>query len=72
MTSFTRASRRKSARRIAAVSIAATGALLLAACGGDGDDMSGMDHGSSTASATATAEAGAGDFKRSSTRRSLR
>ncbi|MDO0911220.1 DUF305 domain-containing protein [Streptomyces sp. DT2A-34] len=66
MTAFTRALRRKSARRIAAVGVVATGALLLSACGGDG--MSGMEHGSdsssATATATATAEAGAkaGDF----------
>ncbi|MFD8231652.1 DUF305 domain-containing protein [Streptomyces sp. NPDC059696] len=64
MTAFTRAPRRKSTRRIAAASIVATGALLLTACGGDGDDMSGMDHGSGSSSATASAEAGAktGDF----------
>ncbi|MGA5899239.1 DUF305 domain-containing protein [Streptomyces venetus] len=63
MTAFTRALRRKSTR-IAAASIVATGALLLTACGGDGDDMSGMDHGSGSSSATASAEAGAktGDF----------
>ncbi|GKQ36045.1 DUF305 domain-containing protein [Streptomyces sp. A012304] len=64
MTAFTRALRHKPARSFAAVSIAATGALLLSACGGD--DMSGMDHGSgsSSSAATATAEAGAkaGDF----------
>ncbi|MBV7697345.1 DUF305 domain-containing protein [Streptomyces sp. TRM70350] len=64
MTAFTRALRRTSTRRIAAASIVATGALLLSACGGDGDDMSGMDHGSGSSSATATADAGdkAGDF----------
>lgn len=64
MTTFTRALRRKSTRRIAAASIVATGALLLTACGGDGDDMSGMDHGSGSSSAAASAEAGAkaGDF----------
>ncbi|GLW47509.1 hypothetical protein Stsp02_31710 [Streptomyces sp. NBRC 14336] len=64
MTAFTRALRRKSTRRIAAASVVATGALLLTACGGDGDDMSGMDHGSGSSSAAATTEAGAkaGDF----------
>ncbi|MBX9394224.1 DUF305 domain-containing protein [Streptomyces sp. TRM72054] len=64
MTAFTRALRRTSTRRIAAASIVAAGALLLSACGGDGDDMSGMDHGSSSSSATATTDAGdkAGDF----------
>lgn len=61
MTAFTRALRRKSARRIAAVSVVAAGALLLSACG---DDMEGMDHGSGSSSASATADAGAkaGDF----------
>ncbi|MGW3727391.1 DUF305 domain-containing protein [Streptomyces sp. NPDC000851] len=64
MTSFTRALRRRPARRVAAVGAVAVGAVLLAACGGDGDDMSGMDHGSGNSSASATAEAGAtaGDF----------
>ncbi|MDX3458715.1 DUF305 domain-containing protein [Streptomyces sp. ME02-8801-2C] len=61
MTAFTRSLRRKSARRIAAVSVVAAGALLLSACG---DDMEGMDHGSGSSSASATADAGAkaGDF----------
>ncbi|MEU3550863.1 DUF305 domain-containing protein [Streptomyces longwoodensis] len=52
--------RRKSTRRVTAVGIAAAGALLLAACGGDGDDMGnmpGMDHGSGKSSATASASA---------------
>ncbi|MEV5434437.1 DUF305 domain-containing protein [Streptomyces sp. NPDC052682] len=64
MTAFTRALRHKPARRIAAVSIVAAGALLLSACGGDSDDMSGMDHGSGNSSAAANTEAGAkaGDF----------
>ncbi|MEU6812643.1 DUF305 domain-containing protein [Streptomyces sp. NPDC046831] len=64
MTAFTRALRGKSTRRIAAASIVATGALLLTACGGDGDDMSGMSHGSGSSSAAATTGAGdkAGDF----------
>ncbi|ALV33558.1 DUF305 domain-containing protein [Streptomyces sp. CdTB01] len=64
MTAFTRAPRRKPARRIAAVGLVAAGALFLAACGDDGDDMSGMDHGSgnSSASASASAEAGSASF----------
>lgn len=62
MTSFTRALRRKPARRVAAVGVVAAGALFLAACGGDGDDMSGMDHGSGNSSASATAEAGSTSF----------
>ncbi|OAH12794.1 DUF305 domain-containing protein [Streptomyces jeddahensis] len=57
MTALTRALRRKSSRRIAAVGVVAAGALVLSACSDNGDDMSGMDHGS-TASATATAEPG--------------
>ncbi|MEU0170330.1 DUF305 domain-containing protein [Streptomyces iakyrus] len=58
MTAFMRTLRRKPARRIAAVGAVAAAALLLSACGGD--DMSGMDHGSSgDSSATATAKAGA-------------
>jgi uncharacterized protein (DUF305 family) len=64
MTAFKRALRRTSARRIAAVSVVAAGALLLSACGGD--DMEDMDHGSGSSSAPATADAGAeaeaGDF----------
>ncbi|MEU0042746.1 DUF305 domain-containing protein [Streptomyces werraensis] len=64
MTAFTRAFRRKSTRRIAAVGAVTAGALLLSACGGD--DMSGMDHGSGNSSASASAEPGksaaAGDF----------
>lgn len=56
MTAFTRAAlRRKPARRLAAVGLVAAGSLFLAACGGDGDDMSGMDHGSNNSSASATA-----------------
>ncbi|MFF5188010.1 DUF305 domain-containing protein [Streptomyces sp. NPDC000345] len=65
MTAFTRILHPKSARRIAAVSVVAAGTLLLSACGDDGDDMAGMDHGRSSSSAAATAEAGAaksGDF----------
>ncbi|MGW3628332.1 DUF305 domain-containing protein [Streptomyces sp. NPDC000880] len=64
MTSFTRALRRKPARRVVAVGAVAAGALFLAACGGD--DMSGMDHGSGSssesASASATAETGSASF----------
>lgn len=64
MTSFTRALRRKPVRRAAAVSVVAAGALFLSACSDNGDDMSGMNHGSgnSSASASATAEAGSTDF----------
>ncbi|MFI1164963.1 DUF305 domain-containing protein [Streptomyces sp. NPDC020801] len=59
MTAFTRALRGTSARRIAAASVVAAGALLLAACGDNKDDgMSGADHGSGAGSATATAQAG--------------
>lgn len=64
MTSFTRALRRKPARRIAAVGVVSAGALLLAACSDNGDDMGGMDHGDDS-SASSTAEPGksaAGDF----------
>ncbi|MFF4576364.1 DUF305 domain-containing protein [Streptomyces sp. NPDC001410] len=65
MTAFTRTLRHKPARRIAAAGVVAAGALLLSACSGGGTDgMSGMDHGGSTASATAAAgkTAPAGDF----------
>lgn len=69
MTTFARVLRRKPSCRIAAVGIAAAGALLLSACSGDSDDMGGMpgmDHGGSTSPASAAAEAGktarAGDF----------
>lgn len=64
MTSFTRALRRKPSRRAAAVSVVAAGALFLSACSDNGDDMSGMDHGSghSSASASATAEARSTSF----------
>lgn len=71
MTAFTRAFHgkhlhRKPVRRVAAVGVVAAGALMLSACGGDGDGasgMSGMDHGGSksSAAATATAAAKAGD-----------
>ncbi|QUW85498.1 DUF305 domain-containing protein (plasmid) [Streptomyces mirabilis] len=64
MTAFTRALRRKPTRRIAAVCVVAAGALVLSACSSsDGmSGMSGMDHGSSKSSATATATAKAADF----------
>ncbi|GGN84890.1 lipoprotein [Streptomyces albiflavescens] len=59
MTAFTRTLRRTSARRTAAAGIVAAGALLLSACGDNKDDgMSGMDHGSGSSSAAATAQAG--------------
>ncbi|MET9404430.1 DUF305 domain-containing protein [Streptomyces sp. NPDC002935] len=51
--------------RVVAVGVVAVGALLLSACGSDGDDegMSGMNHGSGKKSATATPEAaGSGGF----------
>ncbi|MCX2184549.1 DUF305 domain-containing protein [Streptomyces sp. SKN60] len=49
------------ARRLAVTGAVAAAGLLLAACGGsgDGDSMSGMDHGGKT-SASASASAGAG------------
>ncbi|MFD7283086.1 DUF305 domain-containing protein [Streptomyces sp. NPDC059862] len=59
MTAFTRALRRKPARRLTAAGLITAGALFLAACGGD--DMSGMDHGSDNSSASATATDQAGD-----------
>ncbi|MFF7643889.1 DUF305 domain-containing protein [Streptomyces canus] len=65
MTAFTRALRRKPARRIAAVGVVAAGAVLLSACSSNSDGMggmSGMDHGSSKSSATATATAKATDY----------
>lgn len=58
MTVFTRALRRKSARRIAAVGVVAAGALLLSACGNDSSDMGSMGHGSGHSSPAATATAG--------------
>ncbi|WP_327318681.1 DUF305 domain-containing protein [Streptomyces sp. NBC_01235] len=62
MTSFTHAPRRKHVRRAAAVGVVAAGALFLSACGDNGDDMGGMDHGSGKSSASATAEAGSASF----------
>ncbi|USQ86837.1 DUF305 domain-containing protein [Streptomyces phaeoluteigriseus] len=66
MTAFTHALRHKPVRRAATVGLVAVGALFLSACGDNGDDMSGMDHGSghssATATASATAEAGSTDF----------
>ncbi|MFC9643276.1 DUF305 domain-containing protein [Streptomyces mirabilis] len=66
MTAFTRAFHgkhlhRKPVRRVAAVGVVAAGALMLSACGSGGDGASGMDHGGSKSSATATAAAKAGD-----------
>ncbi|MFE2568503.1 DUF305 domain-containing protein [Streptomyces mirabilis] len=66
MTAFTRAFHGKHlhhnpVRRVAAVGVVAAGALMLSACGSDSDGasgMSGMDHGGSKSSATATAKAG--------------
>ncbi|MGV9454482.1 DUF305 domain-containing protein [Streptomyces sp. NPDC003635] len=61
MTSFTRASlRRTPIRRIAAAGLVTAGALLLAACGDD--DMDGMDHGSDGGSASAAAPDSAAGF----------
>ncbi|MFD3619597.1 DUF305 domain-containing protein [Streptomyces sp. NPDC058676] len=64
MTAFTHAPRRKLVRRAAAVGVVAAGALFLSACSDDGGDMNGMDHGSgnSSASASATTEAGSASF----------
>ncbi|WP_406481469.1 DUF305 domain-containing protein [Streptomyces sp. NBC_01615] len=62
MTAFTRALRRQPARRIAAAGVVAAGALLLSACSSDSTGMSGMDHGSSKSSASATAAAKSGAF----------
>ncbi|MEU0946878.1 DUF305 domain-containing protein [Streptomyces canus] len=62
MTSFTRALRRKPVRRAAAVSVVAASALFLSACSDNGNDMSGMNHGSGNSSTSATAESGSTDF----------
>ncbi|MGW0583350.1 DUF305 domain-containing protein [Streptomyces sp. NPDC002920] len=64
MTALTHALRRKHARHAAAIGVVAAGALFLSACGDNGDDMSGMDHGSdkSSASASATTQAGSSSF----------
>ncbi|WP_420000078.1 DUF305 domain-containing protein [Streptomyces boninensis] len=51
-------------RRLAAIGVFAAGALLLAACGDDGDDMSGMDHGGGKKSSSAPEEAGGNAGKR--------
>ncbi|GAA0641999.1 lipoprotein [Streptomyces sp. NBRC 14336] len=57
MTAYKHAPNRSLRRRLAVVGVVAAGGLLLAACGGN--DMGGMDHGSgSSASATATQNAG--------------
>ncbi|MEU1596026.1 DUF305 domain-containing protein [Streptomyces sp. NPDC005708] len=62
MTVFTRALRRKSARRVAAVGVVAAGALLLSACSNDSNDMGSMDHGGGHGSAAATATTTAGGY----------
>ncbi|MEV4232031.1 DUF305 domain-containing protein [Streptomyces bobili] len=70
MTAFTHALPRKPVRRTVAVGLVAAGALFLSACGGDSDDMSGMEHGSgnssastsASTSASASAEAGSTGF----------
>lgn len=54
--------RRGPARSIAVVGVVAAGALLLSACGDDGNDTSGMDHGNGKSTVTASAAARAGDF----------
>ncbi|MFF8195279.1 DUF305 domain-containing protein [Streptomyces bobili] len=57
MTAFTHALPRKPVRRAIAVGLVAAGALFLSACGDDGDDMSGMEHGSGNSSTSASASA---------------
>ncbi|AQU66438.1 DUF305 domain-containing protein [Streptomyces niveus] len=61
MSSIKRAAHRPLRRRLAVAGAITAGALLLAACGGDGD-MAGMDHGgeSRESSPTASGKAGAG------------
>ncbi|MGP3924907.1 DUF305 domain-containing protein [Streptomyces sp. 8N616] len=59
MNAFKRALHRPIDHRIAVVGAVTAGALVLAACGG-GDDMSGMDHGSSS---SASQEAGTSPAK---------
>ncbi|MFJ9713616.1 DUF305 domain-containing protein [Streptomyces sp. NPDC101234] len=64
MTAFTRTLRRRPTRPIAALGVIAAGALILSACGSNSDDMGGMpgmDHGSSTSSATSTSTTGTYD-----------
>ena len=64
MTAFTRAPRRTPVHRMTAVGVAAAGALLLSACG-NGDDTSGMDHGSSgSGKGSASAAAESGEFNK--------
>ncbi|WP_371573591.1 DUF305 domain-containing protein [Streptomyces sp. NBC_01314] len=61
MTVLTHAQRRRHLRRATGAGVVAACALFLSACG---DDMTGMDHGSgkATATATATDEAGSAGF----------
>ncbi|WP_234543964.1 DUF305 domain-containing protein [Streptomyces shenzhenensis] len=61
MTAFTCAPRRKPTPRLAALGVIVAGALILSACSSNSDDMGGMpgmDHGSTTSSATATSTTG--------------
>ncbi|MFE9836591.1 DUF305 domain-containing protein [Streptomyces sp. NPDC005551] len=60
MTSFTRPPHREPLRRAAATGVTAAVVLFLSACGGNGDDTSGRDHGGHDSSASAAP--GAGSF----------
>ncbi|MBT2492896.1 DUF305 domain-containing protein [Streptomyces sp. ISL-96] len=51
MTAFKRSSHRPLARRLALVGTVTAAGLFLAACGGNGDDMNGMDHGNKSSPA---------------------